>query len=189
MRSQSLAVVPIFTAMIVGSNFALAQFPNVKLLDTLVFVASFTFGFGTGAAVAVLSETIWSFVSPWGIGGAITPFLVGGELLFAAAGWGASKAWGGGRGLHWGRNVLIGSLLAISAFLWDLETNVGTALLASWPDITFARILAYEIAGIPFMLFHELSDFALGTFFAPLIMLLVPRFALHQTQSVVEGNL
>ncbi len=64
-RAQTVAVVAVFTAATVGSNIALAQFPDVKLLDTLVFVCSFVFGLGTGAAVAILSETIWSFVSPW----------------------------------------------------------------------------------------------------------------------------
>ncbi len=181
MRSRTLAVVPIFTAMIVGSDFALAQFPNVKLLDTLVFVASFIFGFGTGAAVAVLSETIWSFVSPWGVGGAITPFLVGGELLFVVAGWGASKLWGERLGGLTPSSVFIGATMAICAFLWDFETNAATALLAYWPDVTVQKLLATELAGVVFAVVHELTDFVLGTVAVPLTILLIPK-ALRRKQ-------
>lgn len=176
-RSQSVAVVALFTATIVASDFALAQFPNVKLLDTLVFVASFVFGLGTGAAVAVLSETIWSFVSPWGMAGAVAPFLVIGELLFAVAGWAAAKAWGDRLKAVSPSYFFIGAAMAICAFIWDFETNAATALLAYWPDVTLQKLAATELAGVAFALSHELSDFLMGTLLAPLAVLLIPRIA------------
>lgn len=181
---NGVAAVSVFSAMIVGSNFVLVDFPNVKLLDTLVFVSAFLFGFRIGAATAVVSELVWSFVSPWGIAGAITPFLTIGELLFAAAGWAASNSWRNDGRVLSRRNVFFGSVLAISAFMWDLETNVGTALIAFWPNVTIDKIVLTEFYGMPFMLSHEISDFLLGTFFAPLIILLVPRFIKESTGSL-----
>lgn len=175
MRSQSVAIVAVFTAAIVGSDFALAQFPNVKLLDTLVFVASFTFGLGTGAAVAILSETIWSFVSPWGIAGAITPFLVLGELMFVVAGWAAAKAWGDRLQTVSPTSLFIGATMAICAFMWDFETNAATALLAYWPQLTLQKLIITELAGGVFAVSHELSDFLLGTLLAPAVVLMIPR--------------
>ncbi len=186
--AQKVAIVAGFSALIVGSNFSLAEIPNVKLLDTLVFVSAFLFGFRISASIAIVSELAWSFVSPWGVAGAITPFLVGGELIYSAAGWAASKVWGEDVGFISKRNLFIGSVLAISAFIWDFETNVGTALVAFWPNITLSKIAVTELYGVPFMLFHELSDFLLGTFFAPVIILLLARLSRPSLRQATVGS-
>ncbi len=187
-RARQVAIVAGFSALIVGSNFSLAEIPNVKLLDTLVFVSAFLFGFRISAAIAIVSELAWSFVSPWGVAGAITPFLVGGELIYSAAGWAASRVWGGNVGFISRRNLFIGSILAISAFIWDVETNLGTALLAFWPNITLSKIAVTELYGVPFMLFHELSDFLLGTLFAPVIILLLARLSKPSLRQATVGS-
>lgn len=168
-RSGFVAAVAVFTAAIVASDFALAPYANVKLLDVLVFVAAFVFGFRAGAAVAVLSETIWGFVSPYGIAGAILPFLVGGELLFALAGYVAAKVWTESdlKSMS-ASNLFFGAILTICAFVWDFETNIATGLLGGASTVSSA--LLYEIPGIPFMLAHELSDFALGSLVAPVVI-------------------
>ena len=175
MKSRSVAAVAVFTAAIIGSDFALAQFPNVKLLDTMVFLASFIFGLGTGAAVATVSETIWSFVSPYGIAGSITPFLVIGELVFAVAGWAASRVWGSRVGILSPSSLFIGATMAICAFLWDLETNAATALIEFWPQLTLQKLLATEALGALFMVSHELSDFLFGMILIPLVVIVLPR--------------
>jgi hypothetical protein len=174
-RTRSIATIAIFTAAVVGSDLALAQFPNVKLMDTLVFVASFAFGLGTGAAVAILSETVWSVISPWGAAGAIAPFLVLGELLFAVAGWAASKVWGEKLSALSPTSVFIGATMAICAFAWDLETNAATALLANWPQLTLQSLVVYELQGSFFAVTHEVADFVIGTVFVPAAVILIPR--------------
>jgi hypothetical protein len=173
--SRSLAVTAVFVAAIIGSDFALAPYPNVKLLDTLVFVAAYVFGFRVGASVAVVSEAVWSVVSPWGVAGAISPFLVSGELLFAVAGWAASRAWGSQLKPGSPYSLAVGSLLALCAFLWDFETNAATALLAFWPDVTAQKIISTELFGALFALVHELSDFVLGSVVAPVVISMIPR--------------
>lgn len=165
----NVAVISIFTALIVSSDFALAPYANVKLMDTLVFVAAFVFGFRTGGSVAILSETIWGFISPNGMAGTILPFLVGGELLFAFAGHAAAKLWGDPRTSPFSaQNLFLGAILAICAFVWDFETNAATGLLAG--ASTIPSLLWYEVPGIPFMVAHELSDFALGALVAPAVI-------------------
>lgn len=168
-------MVVVFTALIVGSDFALSPFVNVKLMDALVFVVGFVFGFKQGAAVAILSEAIWSLISPWGVAGAITPFLVGGELLFAAAGWWASKVWGERARPLTPNSLFIGAIMLITAFLWDFETNAATALIAYWPSLTLQKFVLTEAAGIPFALIHEYADFLLGMLFVPVAIVLIPR--------------
>ncbi|MDA4128396.1 MAG: hypothetical protein OK422_02905 [Thaumarchaeota archaeon] len=174
-ETRDAAVIAVFSALIVGSNFALANVPNVKLLDTLVFVSAYVFGFEVGASVAVLSEFTWSLVSPWGMAGYITPLLIVGELLFAFAGSIVSKLWRVDSKAFSRNNLFFGGILATCAFLWDFETNLGTALISFWPNLTLSGIVVTELLGTPFMLFHEVSDFLLGTFFAPVIILILPR--------------
>lgn len=171
---RRLALIPVLSALIVGSDFALAPYVDVKLLDVIVFSAAFLFGFRLGAAVAIISEGAWSFVSPWGVAGAITPFLIGGELLFAIAGWWASKVWSD-RSKVAQNAVYIAALMLVCAFAWDFETNLATALIASWPGTTLPTMLAWQISGIPFALVHETADFLLGLLFAPAAILLIPR--------------
>ena len=178
--SQSLAVITVFTALAVGSDFALAGVPNVKLVDTLVFLAAYVFGFRVGASVGVLSELIWAYLSPWGAPGAIAPFLILGEVVYAIAGTGAARVWGGGSILKSGKSFVFGGLVARCAFAWDIETNVATALVAFWPSISVGNVISTVLVGIPFMLSHEVSDFALGLIFVPVIILMVPRIAGHR---------
>jgi hypothetical protein len=175
-KTSEVAVVTVFSALIVGSDFALAPFANVKLLDCIVFVVAFVFGFRLGAAVAVVSETAWSMVSPWGVAPwGIIPFLVGGELLFALAGWWSSRVWGERSEILSPNAIFIGATMMISAFLWDLETNAATALIASWPGLTLQELVSFEGIGIPFAIVHEAADFLLGMLFAPVVILLIPR--------------
>jgi uncharacterized membrane protein len=178
MRSAyEVAVVATFTAFVVGSDFALTPFVSFKLLDVTVFVVAFVFGFRTGAAVAVLSETIWSLASPWGMAGLIAPFLIAGEVLFAAAGWAASRVWGSGRKAPVPEVIFIGATVAICAFVWDLETNAATALLWYWPGLTLPKLAATELAGFvfPWPLAHEVFDLILGMLFAPAAILVIPK--------------
>jgi hypothetical protein len=186
-RHRDIAAVAVFTALVVGSDFVLAPFANVKLLDVVVFVAAFVFGLRVGVSVAILSETIWGFVSPWGIAGAVLPFLIGGELLFALSGYFASKRWAKPENTTAisTQNAFFGGLLAVCAFAWDFETNIATGLLAGAHSLP--SILAYEIPGIPFMIMHESSDFVMGCLVAPLIIVYTCRL-LAQNQTLKLGE-
>ncbi len=166
MEHRDVAAVAVFTALIIGTDFALYPLADVKLLDMTVFVAAFVFGPKVGAAVAVLSETSWGFISPAGSAGAILPFLVAGELLFVLAGYVALKLGAPDSvSVVSPRNLFFGGLLAICAFCWDFETNLATGVLGG--AHTIPSLLAYEIPGIPFMILHEASDFLFGALVAP----------------------
>jgi hypothetical protein len=177
MITKDIATTAIFTSVILGSDFALSGIPNVKLLDVLVFVSSFLFGFRVGASVAILSELAWSFLSPYGIAGAIAPFLIVGELLYVIAGTMAQRIWKEKISFGSVYSFGVGSLLAICAFLWDFETNIGTALIATWPELSVDKIIAYQIAGLGFAAVHEVSDFIFGAFVAPAVISAFFRFS------------
>ena len=177
----------LFTSLIIASDYALTPALNVKLMDTMVFSSAYAFGFRIGAYVALLSELVWSLVSPYGFAGYLMPFLVGGELLFALAGFAASKIWGnpGDLSTHSVNNFFFGAMLAICAFVWDFETNIATGLVAGAHTLTY--LLSFEVLGIPFMLAHELSDFFLGSLLAPLVIVYFSRrFARSGTKIAAE---
>ncbi len=169
--SRTISVIAIFTSLIIASDYALAPALNVKLMDTLVFSSSFAFGFKIGASIAVMSELIWSIVTPYGFSLPITPFLVVGELLFAFAGYFASKIWSYDDVSPMAvENLLFGSILAICAFIWDFETNIATGLIAG--AHTLLTLLAFDFnpATLYFSLAHEVSDFIFGSSLAPLVI-------------------
>jgi hypothetical protein len=175
--SQSVAIVTVFTALAVGSDYALAGIPNVKLVDTLVFLSAYLFGFRIGASVGILSEFVWAYASPWGAPGFIAPFLIAGEVIYAVAGATAARFWSSGSIANPVKGLVFGGLLAICAFLWDLETNLATALIAYWPAVTFPKVITTVLVGVPFMLSHEVSDFALGLLLVPVVIFTVPKLA------------
>ncbi|MDG6908677.1 MAG: hypothetical protein JRN20_23160 [Nitrososphaerota archaeon] len=168
--TQKLSIIALFTSLAIVTDYAMLPIPNVKLVFTLTFSSSYAFGFKIGAAVAILTELIWGTISPDGFGGLIIPFLVAANIIYAFAGWGASKIWGHDLRPISSLNIFFGSILAVCAFLWDTATNFGTGILIVWPHVTVAALLYYEGFGIPFMVFHELGDFVLGSAVAPVII-------------------
>jgi uncharacterized membrane protein len=185
MRStKTLTLIAIFTSLIIASDYALAPIYNVKLMDTLVFSAAYSFGLRIAASIAILSESIWSVVNPTGFYLPIIPFLLVGELLFVLAGYFASKIWKiqDFSGLS-SRNLFFGAILAICAFVWGVEVNVATGLLLGVRSLY--QLLAYEVAAIYFDVAHEVSNFILGATLAPFVILMFRRYApgLHTYQA------
>ena len=121
-----------------------------------------------GAYVAITSELVWGIVSPYGFGGYIIPFLISGEILYAVAGFTASRIWGKNVDAFSEKNLYFGAMIAICAFIWDTETNFATALIATWPSTTLLKLLTYEVFGSPFMILHEVGDFVIGASLAPI---------------------
>lgn len=60
--------------------------PNIKLMDALVFTASFLFGFEVGVGVSTLSWLVYGFVNLYGHAGPILVFLIIGESFYAVEG-------------------------------------------------------------------------------------------------------
>ena len=165
-----------FTALVVGSNFALASFPNIKLDASVVFMVTVLFGGYPGVLVATLSELIWSQVSPYGGSGAyLLPFLVSGELVYVGAGLVARRGLRGRWDQARGRGALFAGLLCLSTFMWDVWTNFGTALLTT--NLSPGAVLFVEFGPLtlPFNIAHEVSNLLFGAAFVPTTLTLLPK--------------
>ena len=78
------AVIAVFAALSLGTNYVLIGFANVKLMDSLVFLASFLFGLRVGIGVAISTWTVYGFVNPNGQDDLILlSFLMVGECFYA----------------------------------------------------------------------------------------------------------
>jgi len=176
--SSSAATIAVLTALIIGSNFALTDFPDVKLDAAVIFMTTIIFGAYAGASVAVLSELIWSQVSPWGTSGAyLLPFLISAELLYVVGGLIARRAlkdrWDSVRN----SGALCAGLLCIFTIVWDLWTNFGTAVLANNFSLGAILFIEFNPATLAFTITHEVSNLILGASFVPATLILLPRVA------------
>ncbi len=177
-ETRRVANVAVFTAMIVGSNLALSGVPNVKFDGAIIFLVTLLFGVVTGGSVALLSELIWSQASPWGPSGTyLLPFLLSAELLYVLAGWTTRVILKGGvEGLP-ASGILYGGMLGIFTFMWDVWTNLGTALLTTNGSLGIMLTTIFGPQALPFAVVHELSNLFLGLSLVPVTLVLIPRLA------------
>jgi hypothetical protein len=191
LSTRTIATVAVFVALVVGSNFALAELPDSKLDGLIVFASTVAFGASTAGAVAILSELIWSQVSPWGpSGSSLLPFLLSGEMLYVLAGVIAvrlAKRTGGGLTE---RGALFGGVLVLSTLAWDLWTNFGTALLFYGSAINLAGLLLVEFnpPALLFDIVHEGTNLLLGLFVAPIVSDLIVRRVARVYHVTVGGG-
>ena len=81
------ALIPVFTALSLATNYAMIDIPNVKLMDAFVFIAAFLFGLGVGLGTAISIWAVYGFINPYGQDDlALLLFLMAGECLYAVAG-------------------------------------------------------------------------------------------------------
>jgi uncharacterized membrane protein len=185
--TRLVATIAVFTALIVGSNLALSNLPDLKLDAALIFMTTIVFGAYAGASVAVLSETIWSLVSPWGASGAyLLPFLVSAELLYVVAGLIARRTLRGRWDAARRSGALFAGLLGIFTFVWDVWTNLGFALLTTTFSLGAILLVEFNPYALAFNVTHEVSNLVLGAAFVPATLVLLPKVAKGFLQDAVE---
>ena len=173
--SVRVALIATFTGLSLGTNYALTAFPNVKLMDTFDFLATYAFGFSIGFPTIILTRLIYASVNPFGSDSAVLIlFLVVGDCFYGLAAMIARRfrlvRTISGRGE---RSILLGVIGFFSALGFDLLTNFQAGLVAvTGPSIQsyLTRAFIYGVITmnfpLPFGLIHELSDFF---FFATVI--------------------
>ena len=182
-----MATIAVFTALIVGSNLTLSNFLDVKLDAALIFMVTIVFGVYAGASVAILSETIWSLVSPWGASGAyLLPFLISAELLYVVAGLVARRMLRGRWDAAGGSSALFAGLLCIFTFIWDVWTNLGFALLTTTLSPGAILLVEFNPLALAFNITHEVSNLVLGAALVPATLVLLPKVAKGFVQDATE---
>src|SRR5438128_3178692 len=85
-RSTKVMITAVFTALALATNYALIGIPNVKIMDTLVFVAAFFFGLRLGIGAPASIWLVYGFVNPNGVDSFLMlSFLTHGHGFYALA--------------------------------------------------------------------------------------------------------
>jgi hypothetical protein len=167
--TTKVALISVLTALSLGTNYLMIDVPNVKLMDSIVFIGAFLFGLDVGVATGTSIWLVYGFVNPYGQDSLILlSFLIAGESFYAIAGAllkrtrAATQFLTGGNYRH--ATIVFGGLGLVTTFAYDALTNFGDKL--PFTNSLYQAFLIGMITGAPFALFHELSNVA---FFATIV--------------------
>ena len=167
--TSKVALIAVFTALSLGTNYLMIDVPNVKLMDSLVFISAFLFGLDIGVATGTSIWLVYGFVNPYGQDSPLLLlFLITGESFYAIAGAllkktsAATQLMMNGNYRH--KTVVFGVLGLVTTFAYDALTNFGDKL--PFTNSLYQAVLVGMITGAPFALFHELSNIV---FFATIV--------------------
>jgi len=176
---QTVSIIAVFSALAVSSNYAMLPFFQVKLMDSIVFICAYLFGFSAGAGVASITWIVYGSINPLGAAGFPLLFvLIIGEMIFAASGALLGKAWkrtsNFGKDTLFNKNVILGFTGLFSALAYDLWTNaIDGFIIYNSLEGVFLRI----ITGAYFAVVHEVADFFFFVFVVPLLIVSISRIS------------
>jgi hypothetical protein len=159
--TAKVSLVAVFTALSLATNYAMIDVPNVKLMDSLVFLSAFLFGWDVGVASATSIWLIYGFVNPNGADTFfLLSFLIVGECIYAVAG-------GLMRRTFTRRDILLsgdyrysavvfGGMGLLTTFAYDVLTNFGDKL--QYITSPYQALVIGLVTGVPFAILHEVSN-------------------------------
>lgn len=179
-------MIAVFTAEALASNYAMIGLPNIKIMDALIFIAAFLFGWTVGIGIAVSTWAVYGFANPYGQAGfPLIVFLVIGECFYAIGGAGLrrttlAKELLAERRLSsdFGIIFVFGVLGLVLTFAYDALTNFATYMFLA--SSFYQAFLIGMITGAPFALTHELSNLVFFAAVSPASILAARRFTRSQ---------
>jgi hypothetical protein len=160
-----IAAVSVFSALAIATDYAMLPLTNVKLMDSIVFVSSMAFGLGVGVSVGALTWLVYGSVNPQGPdGGFLLVILIASETIYALLGYLARRWTNLDEAGIPSTRLFWGSLGLMGAFVYDFATIIPPALISGVSPLTAFATL---VPAIPFMVAHEMSDFAFFAIAAP----------------------
>tara|TARA_B100001013_G_scaffold179099_1_gene107713 strand:+ start:334 stop:879 length:546 start_codon:yes stop_codon:yes gene_type:complete len=176
MKTKEIAFISVFTAIIVASNYALIAFPQIKLMDSMVFLSGYLFGFPVAASIAALSWLVYGSINPLGAAG--FPLILGlmsGEMIFGIFGVLCRRIFNiEERFLKkpLETTLVLGAFGVTGSFIYDIWTNsIEGLLIYQTVDGMILRI----ITGIPFSIIHQISNFAMFSILVPIFIYMVTK--------------
>jgi hypothetical protein len=171
------ALISVFTAEALATNYAMIGLANIKLMDALVFLAAFLFGSTVGFGIAISTWAVYGFVNPYGQAGfPLIFFLIIGECFYAVGGAVLRRTSTAKQLLAEKRlasDLSIAAIFGVSGlaltFAYDVLTNFATYMFLS--SSLYQALVIGLITGAPFALIHEFSNFWLFALVSPAAIL------------------
>jgi uncharacterized membrane protein len=179
---MKVALMAVFTALSLGTNYAMIDIPNVKLMDALIFIAAFLFGLEVGLGSAISIWLVYGFINPYGQADPILlVFLTTGECFYAIAGAFLSRASAARDLLNnvrpYGRVGLLFGIVGFQAtFAYDVLTNFGSWIFKT--SSLYQALIIGLVTGVPFAIIHEASNIVFFATVVPLAIIASKRMGL-----------
>lgn len=158
--SRRVSLIAVLTATCIVTNYALVGVPNVAVMDMIVFVAGYGFGFTVGAVIGAFTWIIYGFINPYGTVLPIWIATIVSEAVYSAFGSFARRINLAGnnpsRGKFLSTNLRFALIGFLSTLAYDLATNAVFGLTFYGGTIT--SIFIAIAAGVYFSTVHEISN-------------------------------
>lgn len=177
-RSRKIALLALFSAVPMATNYLMLPLPNIKLMDAFVFTAAFTLGWTYGAVSATIVWLVYGTLNPLGSNPYTLAMVIGGEMLYVAGG--ALLARESIRALNrtsslLERSLLFGAIGVLLTLSYDIFTNAATGILVYGSVLTGLLTMNFPL---PLGIIHEASNFVFFSIFVPLLISLTTSFGL-----------
>lgn len=147
-KARLICAIALFTAASIASSYALVSIPNVNLLDFLVFLAGYLYGFLPGTIVACISWLIYGTFNPYGFNVGILVACALSETIYSAIGCISRRI--SHEGVEFA--IEISLLAAVATLIYDLLTNISFML------VFHVKPILALISALPFTAIHLLSN-------------------------------
>jgi len=166
--TQRLALLSVLAALCIGVQL-MARPMNLEFTSLIAFVTGMIFGSLYGGLLGSLVMFANGFLSPYGFAGVVMPFQIAGMGLIGIVG-GLYAKTANGR-LSAGGFAEAAVLGAFLTFVYDVVTNVGTAVFLTLSGLSFSNALAAAlISGVVPLIIHVGWNTALfGALTVPLV--------------------
>ncbi len=154
--SVKVAIIAIFTALAIGSSYALAPLINIEVMSVLLFLSGFIFGKYIGIFVGLISSAIYYGWNPFGVPVLPLYLVMIACMVFIGLIGGLMKS---SKTQKEKIEISISSVAKFAligfffTFMFDIITNIVYAYFYYSGDIMLAFI-----TGFPFMIVHIISN-------------------------------
>ena len=164
---RKISITSLLIALALVTNYSLIYIPNVKLMDSIVLLISYIFGFKYGLFSAILIWLIYGTFNPYGSNLIVLIMTTSGEIFYVIFGVLLKRIISPEQLLNNPiENVFkISLFIFLPTFLYDLYTNSLTGII--W----YNSIILGIISGTLFSILHQIANILI----APVVFLTVLR--------------
>ena len=164
--TRTISLIAVLSAVNVATNYVLLPLPNVKLMDTIVFLTGFTLGLKSGIAVATTTWLIYGVLNPLGLSVPTLIIVTIAEYIYAFSGYLLTKTRLNDRS-YFERRLSLGVIGLLSTLTYDLITNAIVGLIfygSAWIGLLTMNF------PLPLGLIHEVSNTLLFALVMPILI-------------------
>ncbi|MEM2940462.1 MAG: hypothetical protein QW304_02800 [Thermoproteota archaeon] len=164
--AKKVASLAVLTALAISSNYALITFPNVKLMDTIVFAASMAMGLKFGVSLSILIWIVYGTLNPYGFNLPTLIVVMLSEMIYVLFSVIALRLRSGSAEARVYDSMMLGSIGLFSTLIYDLVTNAFTGLLFYGSVLIGLLTMNFPI---PMGIIHEASNALLFPIAVPIM--------------------